>query len=37
VASYTERLVVVRDGRIRSDQRQVAQPAVLTDLEEAAP
>ncbi|WP_224370530.1 ABC transporter ATP-binding protein [Hyalangium versicolor] len=37
VASYTERLVVVRDGRIRSDQRQVAQPAVLTELEEASP
>ncbi|MFL5346119.1 MAG: ABC transporter ATP-binding protein [Hyalangium sp.] len=37
VASYTERLVVVRDGRIRSDQRQVAQPAVLPELEEAAP
>lgn len=37
VASYTERLVVVRDGRIRSDQRQAAQPAVLPELEEASP
>ncbi|KFE64868.1 ABC transporter ATP-binding protein [Hyalangium minutum] len=35
IASHTDRVVVVRDGRIRSDQRQVAQPAVIPELEEA--